>query len=147
MPTFPGTAALRRGRVSIPGQAYFLTTVVRERRPLFMEHDTARRACRVIHDNKTWADASCVAWVLMPDHWHGLVQLGDLPLSTLMSRFKASVARAAGMGTIWQKGFHDRALRNDETLLAAARYLVANPLRAGLVTRVHDYSYWNAVWL
>ena len=28
-----------------------------------------------------------------------------------------------------------------------ARYIVANPLRAGLVERVGDYPYWDAVWL
>jgi hypothetical protein len=28
-----------------------------------------------------------------------------------------------------------------------ARYIVANPLRAGLVSRVGHYPFWNAVWL
>ena len=42
---------------------------------------------------------------------------------------------------------HDRALRRDEDLLAVARYIVANPLRAGLVRRVGDYPLWDAVWL
>jgi len=38
-------------------------------------------------------------------------------------------------------------LRNDEDLLDVARYVVANPVRAGLVPRVGDYPFWNAVWL
>ena len=28
-----------------------------------------------------------------------------------------------------------------------ARYIVANPLRAGLVKKLADYPFWNAVWL
>jgi putative transposase len=28
-----------------------------------------------------------------------------------------------------------------------ARYIVANPLRAGLVNRVEDYSHWDSIWL
>ncbi|MBB5859537.1 hypothetical protein GGR69_001194 [Xanthomonas arboricola] len=28
-----------------------------------------------------------------------------------------------------------------------ARYLIANPLRAGLVARVGDYPFWDAIWL
>ncbi|MFV3290267.1 transposase, partial [Pseudomonas sp. NY11955] len=28
-----------------------------------------------------------------------------------------------------------------------ARYIVANPIRAGLVSRVGDYPHWDAVWL
>jgi len=30
---------------------------------------------------------------------------------------------------------------------ATARYIVANPLRAGLVERLGDYPLWDAVWL
>ncbi len=45
------------------------------------------------------------------------------------------------------KTFHDRAMRKEEDLKAAARYIVANPLRAGLVERCGDYPLWDAVWL
>lgn len=48
---------------------------------------------------------------------------------------------------VWQRGFHDRALRQEEDLIATARYVVANPLRAGLVDRIGDYPWWDAVWL
>ncbi|MCF5938543.1 transposase, partial [Xanthomonas perforans] len=30
---------------------------------------------------------------------------------------------------------------------AAARYYIAYPRRAGLVTRAGDYPFWDAVWL
>jgi putative transposase len=38
-------------------------------------------------------------------------------------------------------------LRNEESVIDAARYIIANPLRAGLVKRVGDYPLWDAVWL
>jgi hypothetical protein len=38
-------------------------------------------------------------------------------------------------------------LRSDDDLQDMARYVVANPLRAGLVARIGDYPFWNAVWL
>src|SRR3989344_3545810 len=50
-------------------------------------------------------------------------------------------------GSLWQHGFHDRAIRRDEDLPAVARYIVANPLRAGLVEKIGDYPLWDAVWL
>lgn len=50
-------------------------------------------------------------------------------------------------GAIWARAFHDRALRSDEHVLSAARYLVLNPVRAGLVQRIGDYPYWDAIWL
>jgi hypothetical protein len=48
---------------------------------------------------------------------------------------------------LWQRGFHDHALRQDDDLAAAARYVIANPVRRGLVKRVADYPHWDAVWL
>ena len=50
-------------------------------------------------------------------------------------------------GAVWQPGFHDRALRKNEDLVTASRYIVANPVRAGLVEHIADYPHWDAVWL
>jgi hypothetical protein len=38
-------------------------------------------------------------------------------------------------------------VRAEEDLRDAARYIVANPVRAGLCTHVKDYPLWDAVWL
>jgi len=89
----------------------------------------------------------------MPDHFHGLVQLGDgVSLSQEIGRLKGQSARALNeklirQGPVWQRAFHDHALRKEEDLRAAARYLVANPVRAGLVSSVKHYPFWDAVWL
>ncbi len=50
-------------------------------------------------------------------------------------------------GPLWQPGFHDRAIRKEEDLQAVARYIVANPVRAGLAGKVGDYPLWDATWL
>jgi hypothetical protein len=42
--------------------------------------------------------------------------------------------------------FHDHALRGDEDLQSVTRYLVGNPLRAGLVENIGEYPFWNAEW-
>ncbi len=87
----------------------------------------------------------------MPDHWHGLVKLGARDnLSTVMNRFKSITAKrlhCTQVGLVWDRGYHDRAVRADEDMRAVARYIVANPLRAGLVSHVLDYPYWDCVWL
>lgn len=131
---------------------YLLTTVTRRRECLFADPSSARVLSRLIHAASTWADSRLLVWVLMPDHWHGLLQLGDEPLGRVMNRFKACASRAlhesCGLdGSLWDRSFHDHALRVDEDIRAVARYVVANPVRAGLVDSVFDYPYWNAVWL
>jgi hypothetical protein len=46
-----------------------------------------------------------------------------------------------------EAGFHDHAVRSEEELPALARYIVANPVRAGLVARTGLYPHWDAVWV
>mgnify|MGYP003920799285 FL=1 len=83
----------------------------------------------------------------MPDHFHWLLDLsGKYSLSQTVGMLKSQTARAIGQ-SIWQRGFHDHALREQEDTLQIARYIVANPLRAQLVKSVKDYPYWYAVWL
>jgi REP element-mobilizing transposase RayT len=152
-PRTPGHAALRKGRVSIPGQAYLLTAVTLYRRPVFRDPAAAFVVSRVHNTPWLWRDSKLLAWVLMPDHWHGLVVLGKQDdLHSLVGRFKAVTARLVEdrfkvNGCLWSRGFQDRALRDDESLRTTARYLIANPLRAGLVDNVGNYPFWNAVWL
>ena len=100
-----------------------------------------------------WRDSQVLAWVLMPDHWHGLIVLGQSDeLHKLMGRFKMASSknihdRYKINGNLWGLAYHDHALRTDEALREAGRYLVANPLRAGLVEHIGMYPYWDAVWL
>jgi len=83
----------------------------------------------------------------MPDHFHWLFQLNqEQSLSSLMQTIKSASAHAVGRA-IWQKGYHDHAIRKDEDIQAIARYIIANPVRAGLVKKVGDYSHWDAVWM
>ncbi len=100
-----------------------------------------------------WQDSTLLAWVLMPDHWHGLIRLGEGDeLSARIGWVKAESARRLRkahpcLSGIWARAYHDRALRAEEDLIAAARYLVMNPVCAGLVPQPGDYPYWDAVWL
>ncbi len=152
MTSTAGHHKLRKGRVSLPGQIYLLTTVTIDRIPHFLDPGLARATCRLTMEHRTWGDARALCWVLMPDHWHGLIELGERDdLSIVMNRFKSLASKQRGQGQkkppTWARGFHDHALRYDEDLHAAAAYIIANPVRAGLVENVNDYPYWNSAWL
>ncbi|QFY88103.1 transposase [Magnetovirga frankeli] len=144
---------MRRGRVSIPNQIYLVTTTTLRRQPAFAHFNAARAAAQSFEDRAVLADARLLAWVLMPDHFHGLLELGENNnLQGIMNRLKSASARRANKalgreGPLWDKAYHDHALRQEEDLLATARYIIANPLRAGLVQHVGDYPFWNAIWL
>ena len=148
-----GHAALRKGRRSIAGQVYLVTFTTAGRAWHFEDWPIAADASRILGDASSWAPSKLLAWVLMPDHFHGLVQLaGGDELGLCVGRVKGTSARALrashrDIERIWDRGFHDRALRAEEDVRAAARYLIGNPLRAGLVERIGDYPFWDAIWL
>jgi REP element-mobilizing transposase RayT len=143
---------LRTGRYSEPGQIYLLTAVVLNRQPLFHDFKSGRLVVDALKTAEPEGFATSLAWVVMPDHFHWLIELQNIQLPSLMARTKSRIAvtlnRSAGrQGPVWQHGYHDRAIRKEEDLQAVARYIVANPLRAGLVERVGDYPLWDAIWL
>jgi len=145
--TKPRSKDLRKGRVSLAGQVYHITTVTLERMPVFAELRPARLLINSLHEAQLRNEAETLAFVVMPDHLHWLLQLGaNATLSRVVGAVKTTTAHRLGK-RIWQDGFHDHALRGEEDLAEFARYIVANPLRAGLVKRLGNYPHWDAVWL
>ena len=139
---------LRKGRVSLPGHCYLITTITLHRAPLFADFLTARLVVREL----ATADVDMLAYVLMPDHLHWLVQLRCDSLPCVMRRMKSRSAIAVNRylgrnGGVWQDGYHDHALRADEDVRRTARYVISNPMRAGLVDSVLEYPHWDAAWM
>jgi len=143
----PHAHRLRIGRHSERRHLYLVTVVTRDRRSVFRSLAAARCLIRAMRKEQQYGRATTLAFVVMPDHFHWLLQLdGSANLSQVVQAVKSVVAHRLGRPT-WQAGFHDHALRHDEEVLRVARYLVANPLRAGLVGRLGDYPHWDAIWL
>ena len=148
----PHSRDLRKGRYSQAGRIYFITTRCHLRKRVFT---TPQSAQIVFHEFDVCAkEGACenLAYVAMPDHVHWLMQLRcDVELHEVVRRLKGRSARKINLSTnspstVWQKGFHDHALRREEDIETLARYLIQNPVRAGLVKRVKDYPYWYSVW-
>lgn len=143
---------LRLGRYCEPGRPYLLTTATHQRQPLFHDFDLGRLLVAQLRAASDEGWATSLAWVVMPDHLHWLIELHERPLDVLMRRIKSNSSRYINRrlgrsGALWQQGFHDRAIHREEDLRSIARYVIANPLRAGLVQRVGDYPLWDACWL
>ena len=89
---------------------------------------------------------SAIAYCFMPDHAHLLVE--GVRATSDGRRF---IARATQLSAfhfkkvfhepLWQRYGYERVLRNDEQTLSVARYIVENPLRAGLVASLCDYPF------
>ena len=79
-------------------------------------------------------------WVIMPDHFHAVVHLSYVPrpehsLGALIRGFKGSTTRrcrelvGAEVTSLWQRGFYERVIRNEEELVSIERYVRENPDR------------------
>jgi REP element-mobilizing transposase RayT len=152
---FPGSRPhshdLRRGRHSEEGRAYLITTTTHRREPFFLDWRCGRLVVRALQNEAQ--RALTLAFVVMPDHLHWLMQLGPgVSVANVVQSVKSVSAHRVNRyrgnhGPVWQDGFHDHALRREEDLRSTARYVVANPLRVGLVETIGQWPLWDAIWL
>lgn len=152
MLTQPNSHLLRIGRCSEVGRAYLLTSVTHCRQPVFSNWRLGRLLVEEFRRAHEHGQANSIAWVVMPDHFHWLMQLENASLGNVIGSIKSRCTLKVNQltdrrGPLWQTGYHDRAIRDGEDLKPFARYIIANPLRAGLVQKIGDYPLWDACWL
>ncbi|MHC8356907.1 REP-associated tyrosine transposase [Pseudomonas sp. LB3P81] len=152
MSSTPKAHCLRIGRRSEPGRVYLLTAVTHQRQLIFKDWRMGRLLVNEFRRAQETGTVTSLSWVVMPDHFHWLVELHNKDLPKLMQVTKSRCARLINnergfSAPVWQKGYFDRALRREDDLKAMARYIVANPLRAGLVEHIGEYPLWDAIWI
>ena len=145
--------AFRRKRNRLPLEvyrhpsAYSITTAVKGRRPVFRDAQIVEMCLQKLREAAAKNGFEVVAYSFMPDHLHLLartVENGDLV--AFMRLFKQlsgyAYRRLTGDSEVlWQTSYHDHALRQEESLHDAARYIWGNPVRAGLVECAEEYPY------
>jgi putative transposase len=89
-------------------------------------------------------------WVLMPNHYHLLLEL-DVPenLSIMMAGLNRAYthyyhATYHTAGYLWQGRFKSQPVEKERYLIACGRYIERNPVRAGMVLEAYEYPYSSA---
>jgi putative transposase len=125
---------------------YFLTFCTHERRQLFVMADCVAVVYLQFLRAAAGSQMAILAYCFMPDHVHLLVEgLSD------DSDGRLFIARAKQLSAfhfqkqfgvpLWQRYGFEHTLRADEGALSVARYILENPVRAGIVRRVQDYPF------
>jgi putative transposase len=127
------------------GNVYFLTHVTYKRMPILIEHfDLLWTAIQSV---KTESPFELIAWVIMPDHMHMIIdpKNSDLPeiIRTIKLRFSGSLRSQLGMksGRFWQYRYWDHIIRNENDFRRHLDYIHYNPVKHGLATRSIDYPH------
>ena len=82
---------------------------------------------------------------MMPDHLHFFVRGSEgFNLAQWVNGLKRAISVSLGATKkrpLWQPGFFDHILRDDESYSQKSKYVRENPVRAGLVTLGDDWLY------
>jgi len=125
-------------------RGYFITINTKGREKFFMHPNIVSSVVEYLRDA---ADKKCfdvIVYCFMPDHTH-LVLVGRGDHSDLLT-FVTYYKQVSGyyfkkkFGTsLWATSFHDRVLRKEEDIKSVGRYVLRNPVRAGIVSDAMDY--------
>lgn len=134
------------------GQAgvYFVSSRTWQSRALFRRPEIATLLVDQLLDCRARGFYKLHAFVVMPDHFHALLTpAATVSLEIAMQMIKGGSSRTIKqvlnyLSPVWQKGFHDRWIRNAEEYKARRDYIGDNPVAARLATKSEEYLFSSA---
>ena len=154
-------------RISKDSPAYYLTSVTKDRLPVFRTTAVNNVVCAAVDEARRSAGFLLLAYVLMPDHLHAVIG-SELKPSKVLHYVNGIVAhRVIGFlktnghelslkklrhakkdrgyrYSLWDHHAQAKVLTGEDVVLQKIHYVHQNPVRAGLVKRAEDYI-WSSV--
>jgi len=130
-----------------PGGVYFITSVTNKRAPLLVNEVAARFLVASLIFHKYIFNYKLLGYVVMPNHFHILVQPNDrYNISKIMNHIKGNYARKYNqiirrVGKLWQQGFYDSVMRDENEIRKWLEYMHNNPVDAGIVSSPEEYEF------
>ena len=116
-------------------------------KPLFQTERMATLFIDVLHGYTLAEKFKVREFVVMRNHVHLLITVGgDMSIERAVQMIKGGFSYRAKKeleyaGEIWQRGFSDVRVKDEESYLAHRSYIYDNPVKAGLVSRADEYPY------
>ncbi|MDP2389703.1 MAG: transposase [Acidobacteriota bacterium] len=133
----------------IGAHRYFLTWCCFERQGLFSDPQVVALATSQILRACEPCGIEIVAYCFMPDHLHMLLE-GARPDADgrrffSLAKQYAGYAHSQAYGRrLWQRYGYDHVVRSDQTSRGVSRYILENPIRAGLAKTAGDWPHSGA---
>jgi putative transposase len=136
----------RKQRVETPGAYFHVTTRGNNRERIYFGNWSGRLLVRELDRTSRRFGWRILAYVVMTNHYHFVVQLGEAGLSRGMCELNGRFAKT----TNWRMGsinhllgtrFSSTPIESDSHLLECCRYVVLNPVRA--LTGCTDPRHWR----
>ncbi len=91
-----------------------------------------------------------IAWTIMPNHVHVLItEYEGFSLSSVVQSWKSYTSKQVNKllgrrGTLWQREYYDRYIRDLNHFFKVLYYIDFNPVKAGLVAKPEDWQFGSA---
>jgi putative transposase len=126
---------------------YFITAATYEHHRHFANPRELTALEQRLREALTGSELPCAGWVVMPNHYHLLLQALDL---TVVGRTLGGVHGRSGLYAnrrdqtpgrkVWYK-FADRKVRSERHFWACLHYIVVNPVRHGYVSALNEWAW------
>ena len=126
------------------GNCYFITSVTYKRMPILL--DNADLLIKAIQKMKYRLNYDLIAWVILHDHFHFLIQSDKYDPSDILHRIKLSFGilfrnkYKLKHGRIWQSRYWDHVIRDENDLRHHIDYIHYNPVKHGLTINPFKYK-------
>jgi putative transposase len=135
-------------RIQLPGLTYHVTARGVRRTAIYLDDVDRRRFLAILADVVARFALRCHAYCEMTNHYHLAITTADANLSRAMRQLNGDYAswwnwRHRYVGHVFQGRFGAQIVQDDVHLATVCRYIVRNPVRAGIV-RVPEQWGWSS---
>lgn len=139
------------------GELTWVTLATVDSKDWFRDQSLAHSTAHSLHHCLDNSNAQLLAWVLLPDQLHVMIQAGsNCNLADAMQRLKICTAIAVNktaqasiglVGPLWQSRYCLQPVHRREYARELAMSIIHQPQQLGLVEHYADYPYWDCIWV
>jgi len=133
-------------RIEYPGALYHVTSRGNRRAQVFTDDEDRGKFLKILADVNRRFETRCHAYCLMGNHYHLVMETPRANLSAAMRQLNGVYTQRYNwlhtkVGHVFQGRYEAIIIQRDAHLLEAARYVVLNPVRAGIARRPEDWPW------
>lgn len=136
----------RKPRLEYEGAIYHVIQRGNNREYIFEKEEDKESLIKDIFSKKMDLNFKLIGYVIMDNHFHILLQVGEKPLQSIMHRINSKYSKyynrkCGRSGHVYGERYKAILVQNESYLLVLLRYMHQNPIRAGICSKVEEYRW------